>query len=93
MLTSSGGYSAEVDLQLVLKGQSFPLAQVGPTFCILQKAMEFEPTAGEIVIVVDGRAKRVSASFPQGGTATDPLVHYIQQAPLPAEAPALASNH
>jgi hypothetical protein len=78
MLTSSGGYSADVDLQLVLQGKSFPLAQVGPTFCILREAMEFEPTAGEIVIVVDGDAKRVPAYFPQGGTASDPRVPYLQ---------------
>lgn len=93
MLTTTGGYSAEVDLQLVLQGKSFPLAQVGPTFCILREAMEFEPTTGEIVIVVDGDAKRISVNFPKGGSASDTLVPYIEQAPSLADSGLLAAAH
>jgi hypothetical protein len=81
MLTSSGGYSADVSLHLVLDGHVLPLAQVGPSYCILREPVQFEPSGGQIVIVVDGREKRVEAFFPQGGSATDPLLPYVFQTP------------
>ena len=74
-------------MQLVLGGGSLPLSQVGLAYCILQDAVDFEPTAGEIVIVVDGRETRVPAYFPQGASAADPCVPYVAQSPAVASSP------
>jgi hypothetical protein len=80
-MTNSGGYSADVSLRLVLHGHELPLAQVGPSYCILREPVQFEPTDGQILIVVDGHETRVDAFFPQGGSAADPLLRYVVQSP------------
>jgi hypothetical protein len=84
MLTSSGGYSANVELYLVVEGKQLPLGQVGPAHCILRDAVQFEPTTGEIVIQVDGAETRVPAYFPDGASTTDCRIAYIEQTPIAA---------
>jgi hypothetical protein len=77
MLTSSGGYSANVEMYLVVQGQQLPLGQVGPAHCTLRQPAQFAPTTGEIVIVVDGHETRVQAFFPDGASASDRRLSFV----------------
>ena len=84
MLTTTGGYSANVEMYLQVRGQQLPLGQVGPAHCVLREAAQFGPTTGEIVILVDGQETRVSAFFPDGASAADRRVSYVSESPIAA---------
>ena len=49
----SHGYSSKVRCWLVINGHKHDVAQVGPDFCILRKAIAVTCTPAEIIIEID----------------------------------------
>jgi len=65
--SSSSGYSAHVEMQLVLPGgDSLPVAQSGPDFLILEQPENRPPTSAELVIEVDGSVSRYPCFLANG---------------------------
>ena len=66
-LHSSSGYSARVEMQLLLPGgDSLPVAQSGPDFLILEQPAMRPPTQAELVIEVDGSVSRYPCFLANG---------------------------
>ena len=57
-VVNMGGYSARVELEMIVAGRKIELSQVAPEFVILQQPMELAPTLAEIVVRVDGHENR-----------------------------------
>ena len=88
MKVDSAGYSANVEMYLVLADRQLELAQLGPEHCILRNSESFPSTSGEIVLIVDGHETRVPAYFSEGATSESRRVPYIRiSAPTLAAAP------
>jgi hypothetical protein len=69
------GYSAKVELQLLVNGQFLDVAQVGPTRCVLTQPIDLPPgTEGEFVLTVDGRDRRWHVLLVDGAAANNPVV-------------------
>jgi hypothetical protein len=67
MASSDEGYSARVNLYLLIAGTRISLGQVLPDSVVLQQECEPMPASqGTIVISVDGREDRMDAFFPHG---------------------------
>jgi hypothetical protein len=67
MSFSSSGYSARVEMQLLLPGgDSLPVAQSGPDFLILKQPAMRPPTPAELVIDVDGSVSKYPCSLANG---------------------------
>lgn len=69
-VASPSGYSAEVQLRLVIGERVLPLAQVGPDRIVLRESADCPPTAAEIVMHVDGRERRWPVYLPDGISPT-----------------------
>ena len=68
-LSSQGGHSAQVDLCLLLNGQSLPVAQLGPDFLLLHDPVNHEPTIAAVVMRVDESERRWNVRLPHGISA------------------------
>ena len=55
---SFGGYSSEVEIELVINGKSFDIAQVGPEWCVVNNPVDLLPCSGEMIVQIDGRPHR-----------------------------------
>ena len=63
----SSGYSAHVEMQLLLPGgEMLPVAQSGPDFVILEKPVLRPPSTAELVIEVDGSVSRYPCFLANG---------------------------
>ena len=71
---STDRYSAEVELQLVAQGKSYPLAQIGPDFVIFKTPVELAPCDATIIMHVDGEERRWAVALPDGATRDSDLV-------------------
>jgi hypothetical protein len=74
---ADSGYSPKITIELILHGQRFNVASVGPTMAILRDARKMEPGAGVIQWNVDGRVTSYRVEFSQGvdpERAEQPLV-------------------
>jgi len=56
-------------MQLLLEGTSVPIAQLGPDFVILERAIDHPSCNAELVLRVDGEEERRSVRLPDGLTA------------------------
>jgi hypothetical protein len=54
----AAGYSADVQLFLIVDGRTYALAQIGPDFVTLREPAELPTADAEVVMVVDGRENR-----------------------------------
>ena len=64
---SSSGYSARVEMQLLLPGgDSLSVAQSGPDFLILTQPAVRPPTPAELVVDVDGSISRYPCFLANG---------------------------
>jgi hypothetical protein len=81
MTANSTGYSSQVEIALILGGQSIALAQLGPAHCILREPFDFPPADGEIVLQVDGNVTRLQVRLDQGGSIENARVPYTRLAP------------
>lgn len=78
----STGHSALVDLTLRVGEQSYPLAQLGPDYLIPRPPGLHLPaaTAGTITVTVDGHARTLPVTLPQGATPSQTRVPIISAA-------------
>ncbi|MBI3463007.1 MAG: hypothetical protein HY000_08095 [Planctomycetes bacterium] len=69
------GYSAKIDLQLLVNGQALDVAQVGPSRCVLTQPVDLPPgTEGEFILTVDGHDRRWHVLLLDGAAADNPVV-------------------
>jgi hypothetical protein len=61
-----GGHSADVRIQLILNGESIPVAQLGPGILLLDAATDHPPGKASIVMRVDRSEKRWDVHLPDG---------------------------
>lgn len=66
MLTSTGGHSAVVKLELWLHSGVLSVRQLSSTFVILDGQHEHAPVSGIIALRVDEQITRFHADFPSG---------------------------
>jgi hypothetical protein len=92
MTANSSGYSAQVEMFLILDDQKLPLGQLGPAHCILEQPTEFPPRSGEIVLIIDGSESRLPVNLPQGASPVSCRVSYVLQTAEPVDASALATH-
>ena len=65
-----GGYSAHVELTLIVAGDRIELAQVGHQRIYLRSPMTLPAGPAELIVQVDGNARRKNITIPPGqGTA------------------------
>jgi hypothetical protein len=80
-LHSSSGYSAHVEMQLLLPGgDSLPVAQSGPDFLILEQPATRPPTPAELVVDVDGSVSRYPCFLTNGISGANVTVDCRPQA-------------
>lgn len=63
-------HSAQVQMDLHLAGQVYPVAQLGPNFLILKSPMDLPAGMGEIVVVVDDHITRSPIRLPNGASTS-----------------------
>ena len=66
MSSSQGGHSAQVNMRLLVNGESIPVAQMGPDFLILERACDHPPGQGIMVLQVDQSERRWTVRLPDG---------------------------
>jgi hypothetical protein len=57
------GYSAHVQIDLYLKGQRYPVSQMGRGVLVLREPFSGGPGEGEVVLTVDGVPRRWLATI------------------------------
>ena len=67
--SGQGGHSADVRINLILNGNSIPVAQLGPGFLLLDAPSDHPPGEGSIVLRVDQSEKTWSVRLPEGISA------------------------
>ncbi|HZN34637.1 MAG TPA: hypothetical protein VFB80_12505 [Pirellulaceae bacterium] len=92
MTANSAGYSAHVEMFLILNGQQFDLGQIGPEHCIVRNPAEVPPSPGEIVLIVDGNETRLQVYLPHGISSSSRKVAYRPASPAAAPWPAAAAS-
>jgi len=53
-------------MQLLVNGSSFPIAQMGPDFLLLDKPVDHPPSEATIVFAVEGNGRRWPVYLPEG---------------------------
>jgi hypothetical protein len=72
------GYSAHVDLYLLIDGEQIGVSQVGPGWFILQDDRHLPPgSEGELVVAIDGSEKRQHVFLHHGASGRGIEVAYI----------------
>jgi len=72
------GYSAQVEIYLLVGEDKLPVAQVGPGWFILQEPCAIVPeTEAELVIVVDGEETHRHVFIHEGSIVENKEVSYI----------------
>ncbi len=74
MFSSHGGHSADVRISLMFRGQSIPVAQLGPGFVLLDTPADHPPGPASIVLRVDHSERRWDVRLPNGISATSKRV-------------------
>lgn len=72
--SSQGGYSADVKMHLLLRGNSIPVAQLGPDFLLLDAANDQAPGEGNLVLKVDQSERTWPVRLPEGISAASKRV-------------------
>jgi len=67
--SSHGGHSADVRINLILNGDSIPVAQLGPGFLLLDAATDHPPGPASSVLRVDQSERRWNVRLPDGISA------------------------
>ena len=92
MTANSAGYSAHVEIHLILNGERLDVGQLGPEYCMLREPREFPPSPAEIVLVVDDEETRLPVFLKNGGTASDRCIPYTLVASATVPTPSLTSH-
>lgn len=77
-VTSTGGHSAQVKIQLLIEGGAFPVAQLGPDFLLLPYPVDHPPAAGVLVLQVDQRERRWNVHLPDGMVSSSNRVSVVR---------------
>ena len=63
---SYGAHSAQVEMQLIVKGESISITQMGSDFLFVESPTDHAAGEATIVLTVDGRERRWMARLPEG---------------------------
>jgi len=77
-ITSNGGHSAQVKMQLLIDGGSISVAQMGPDFLLLSKPFDHPPCDAHFVLQVDEDERQWDVRLPDGISATSNRVSVIR---------------
>ena len=69
LVSSQGGHSARVTMQLLVGGGSLPVAQMGPDFLLLDNPVDHPPGDASLVMRVDDSERRWNVHLPDGISA------------------------
>jgi hypothetical protein len=70
-LLTNGGHSAQVKIELLVQGNSVPVAQLGPDFLLLDKPFNHPPDNAKLILQVDEHVRRWNIRLPCGLSAGD----------------------
>jgi hypothetical protein len=65
-LSTYGGHSALVEMNMIVNGSSLPVAQMGPDFVLLNSLTEHPPAVATLVLKIDGTEERWNVHLPKG---------------------------
>jgi hypothetical protein len=68
-LSSQGGHSAQVKMQLLVNGCSISVVQMGPDFLLVDAPINHPPGAASLVLQVDRSERRWNVRLPNGISA------------------------
>jgi len=86
MSSYTTNHSSDVDLQLIIGGQSLELARVSPNSCSLRHSAEFPAGEAELLIIIDGHERRQQVYLPEGISSASREVKYTTHETAPAQA-------
>lgn len=67
--SSNGGHSAQVKIQLLIDGASFPVAQLGPDFLFVDAPFDHPPGGAGLILQIDQSERRWNVHLPNGISA------------------------
>jgi len=73
-LSSQGGHSAQVNMQLLVNGFALPVSQMGPDFVLVNTPVNHAPAAATVVMQVDESERRWNVQLPKGISAENKRV-------------------
>jgi hypothetical protein len=73
-LSSQGGHSARVNMQLLVNGFALPVSQMGPDFVLVSAPVNHAPAAATMVLQVDESERRWNVHLPNGISADNKRV-------------------
>lgn len=68
-MSSQGGHSARVQMQLLVNGDSFSVARMGPDFLLVDAPVNLPPGDASVIFQVDQSERRWSVNLPDGISA------------------------
>ena len=71
---NNGGHSAEVKIQLLLDGNAFPVAQLGPDFLLIDVPFDYPPGKASLILQVDKAERRWEICLEKGVSAGESRV-------------------
>ena len=77
-MTSNGGHSAQVKIQLLIDGGAIPVAQLGPDFLLLDAPFDYPPGNARLFLQVDQSERRWEVCLPNGISASSSRVCVVR---------------
>ncbi len=68
-MATQGGHSADVKMRLLVSGRSFPVAQMGPDFVLLESPVNHPPAHASVELQVDQSKRSWNVLLPNGISA------------------------
>lgn len=68
-MATQGGHSADVKMRLLVSGRSFPVAQMGPDFVLLESPVNHPPAHASVELQVDQSKRSWNVLLPHGISA------------------------
>lgn len=68
-MSSQGGHSARVNMQLLVNGFTLPVSQLGPDFLLVNTPVNHAPGSATVVMQIDESERRWNVRLPQGMSA------------------------
>jgi hypothetical protein len=81
MSTVNSGYSAEVQMSLLVGGHTLDVAQCLGNTCCLRQSIDSPPCEADLIIVVDGRERRKQVFLTEGLSATSKWIKFSTLVP------------
>jgi hypothetical protein len=72
------GYSAAVEIYLIVDGTRHDVAQIGDGSLILREEVDIEPdTDAKLVMIIDGHEEMETVVLPKGASRSDKVVPFF----------------